>query len=321
MKRRDLLGSTMAAVLAQSGTSAGAADGPIRIVIGLPPGGSIDVLARLVADVLASALARPVMVENKPGASGRIAVEQVNAAARDGNTLLVCPQGPMTLFPHVFKNLRYDPARDFAPIARIGVSEMALSVGPLVPARDLAGVREWLRTAGERASFGSPGAGSIPHFAGVAVAEKLGVKITHVPYQGAARAMVDLAGGTLAAVLSPVTEAAEMHKAGRIQIVATLGPARSSFLPQVPNLRELGYDLVVQAWIACYGPSGLPADVTERLHAALANGLTTPESRQRMTAQGVMPAVAGPAELDALRRQESDMWERIVRSTGFVPES
>lgn len=320
MKRRNFLGFTAAAVVAEmGGTAAMAADGPARILVGFAPGGSIDAVARLTADVLTGALGRPVTVENKPGAAGRIAVSQVKSAAPDGDTLLVCPQGPMTLFPHVFESLPYDPARDFTPIARLGVSDMAFSVGPAVPARDLAGVRDWLKQAGPRAAFGSPGAGTIPHFAGVAVAQRLGVKMTHVPYQGSARSIVDLAGGNIATVVSPVTEALELHKAGRIRIVATLGPTRSTFVPEVPTLKELGHDLEVQSWIACYGPAGLPTAVSEKLHASIVKGLATPEARQRLVALGVMPGLAGPAELEQLRRKETQLWGEIVRESGFTP--
>jgi tripartite-type tricarboxylate transporter receptor subunit TctC len=320
MKRRNFLGITTAALMAEMvWTPALAANGPVRILVGFAPGGSVDAQARMAAEVLTGSLGRPVVVENKPGAGGRIVVEQVKSAAPDGSTLLVCPQGPMTLFPHVFTSLRYDPARDFTPIARIGVSDMAFSVGPMVPARDLVGIREWLKAAGDRAAFGSPGNGTIPHFAGVAVAQRLGITMTHVPYQGSPKSLLDLAGGNIASVVSPLTDVLELHKSGKVRIIATLGASRSTFVPDIPTLRELGQDLEVQAWTACYGPAGMSTALRDRLQAAMAKGLSTPEAQQRMVALGLAPGLAGPAELEQLRAKETALWGDIVRKSGFKP--
>lgn len=321
MNRRDFLSLSVSTGLFLPTAMAHANTGPIRVVVGFPPGGSVDVLGRLTASVLARATGKPAVIDNRPGAAGRIAVEHVKAAAADGHTLLVSPQGPMTLFPYVFKNLRYDPAVDFTPIARLGISDIALSVGPAVPARDMAGLREWLRTAGKNAAFGSPGAGTVIHFAGLAVAEKLGIQMTHVPYQGSAKSMIDLAGGSIAMVFSPVTEALELHKAGRVRILATLGSARSAFVPDVPTLRELGHDIEVQGWNAVYGPAGLPRDVVAAYRAAIDKSLTEPGVRQQMEGQGVQPAPLGPNELIALRRSEAALWERVVRNSGFTSET
>jgi tripartite-type tricarboxylate transporter receptor subunit TctC len=172
---------------------------PMRVVLGFAPDGSVDALARIVADSLQAGLGRTVVVENRSGAAGRLAVEQVKAAAPDGDTLLIAPQGPMTLFPHVFRNLRYEPAKDFVPVTRVGSGDFALTIGPMVPAKDMKGFRTWLAGARQKVAYASPGAGTLPHFVGVAFSRQIGVPMTLVPYRGSALSMNDLAGGTIAA--------------------------------------------------------------------------------------------------------------------------
>jgi tripartite-type tricarboxylate transporter receptor subunit TctC len=320
--RRHWLGQAAAlAVAAGASSRAWAQAQPAaRVIVGFAPGGSVDALARMTAEAVAAATGRTAVVENKTGASGRIAVDLVKAATPDGMTLLVAPQGPMTLFTHVFKDkLKYDPAKDFSPITRLVSGDFALTIGPLVPAKDLAGLRAWLKTAADKASYGSPGAGTLPHFVGVSVADKLGVPMTHVPYQGSAKSMLDLAGGTLAAVVSPVTEALELHKAGRVRIVATTGAKRSTFVPEVPTFKEAGVDLEVPLWFAVYGPAGVPAAMVEKLRAAIDTAFATPDAAQRLAKLGLVAAPLSPTELEALRQRESAMWAPVVKASGFTP--
>ena len=293
---------------------------PIKVITGFAPGGSVDALARMTAEAVGAATGRNAIVENKTGAAGRIAVDAVKSAPPDGDTLLVAPQGPMTLFQHVFKDkLKYDPAKDFTPITRLVTADFALTIGPLVPAKDLAGFRTWLRSAGDKASFGSPGAGTLPHFVGISMADKLGVPMTHVPYQGSAKSMIDLAGGTIAAAVSPVTEALELHKAGKVHIVATTGAKRSPFVPDVPTFKEAGLDLEVPLWFAVYGPAGMPAATVDKLRHAIDGALATPEAAQRLAKLGLVAAPLAPAELEALRQRESKMWGPVVKASGFTP--
>lgn len=321
MDRRDLLLHAGALTLAGLClTRAHAQTAPIRVVVGFSPGGSVDALARMTADALAGASGRPAVVENKTGAGGRLAVDLVRGAPADGDTLLVAPQGPMTLFPHVFKTaLRYDPARDFSPVTRLVTGDFALTVGPMSGAKDVAGFRDWLRQAGAGATYGSPGAGTLPHFVGVSVAQKLGVPMTHVPYQGSAKSMIDLAGGNVASAVSPVTEALELHKAGKVRIVATTGAVRSPFTPDVPTFKELGIDLEVPLWFAVYGPAGVPAATVERLRAAIDKAYATPAAGERLSKLGLVAAPLAPAEMESLRQRESAMWGPVVAASGFAP--
>lgn len=294
--------------------------GTVRVVVGFAPGGSVDALARMTADAVAAATGRTAVVENKAGAGGRLAVDLVKAAPPDGDTLLVAPQGPMTLFTHVFKQqLKYDPARDFSPITRLVTGDFALTVGPQSGTRDLAGFRAWLKTAGPKATYASPGAGTLPHFVGVSVAQKFELEMTHVPYQGSAKSMIDLAGGNVAAAVSPVTEALELHKAGKVRIVATTGAVRSPFTPDVPTFKEQGVDLEVPLWFAVYGPAGVPAATVERLRLAIDKALATPEAGERLAKLGLSAAPLTPAQLEALRQRESAMWGPVVAASGFTP--
>jgi tripartite-type tricarboxylate transporter receptor subunit TctC len=323
MDRRHVLAATLRLGLSLGVTGAGMpalAQAPTtRIVVGFAPGGSVDALARLVGDALQSGMGRTAIVENRTGAAGRLAVEQVKAAPPDGSMLLLAPQGPMTLFPHVFRNLRYDPGRDFVPVTRVASGDFALTIGPMVPAKDMKGFRAWLATAGAKASYGSPGAGTIPHFVGVAFARQAGVPMTHVPYRGSALSMTDLAGGQIAMAVSPVTEALELHKAGRVTIVATTGGTRSTFVSGVPTLKELGIDLEVPLWFAVYAPAATPPDLVDKMRQAIHAALAKPAAKEQLAKLGLVPSPSGSAELLVVQRRESDMWAPVVQASGFTP--
>jgi tripartite-type tricarboxylate transporter receptor subunit TctC len=323
MHRRPLLirGLRAGLALALTGSMAAALaqPQPMKVIVGFAPGGSVDALARLVAESLQTGLKRTAIVENRTGAGGRLAVEMVKAAPADGDTLLLAPQGPMTLFPFVFRGLRYDPARDFIPVTRVASGDFALTIGPMVPAKDTKGFRAWLATAGDKATYGSPGAGTIPHFVGVAFARQIGVPMTHVPYRGSALSMNDLAGGTLAAAVSPVTEALELHKAGRVTIIATAGPKRSTFVEGVPTLKELGIDVVVPLWFAVYAPAATPPATLDRIRGAIHAGLATPAAKERIARLGLDVSPSSTPELITLQLREREMWEPVVKASGFTP--
>jgi tripartite-type tricarboxylate transporter receptor subunit TctC len=322
MQRRLALSAIAAsiALTLQPGLAAAQAGSSVKIVVGFAPGGSVDALARQVAETLQTSLGRPVIVENRTGAAGRLAIEQVKASNSDGDTLLLVPHGPVTLFPHVFKSLKFDMERDFVPVTRIATGDYALSIGPAVPAKDLAGFIAWAKTAGDNANYGSPGAGTLPHLLGVSVARAIGTPMPHVPYRGSAPAMTDLAGGQIAAVLSPVTEALPLHSAGKVRVIATAGATRSPFLQGVPTLKESGIDIDVPLWFALYAPAGTPAPTLTKLRAVVVQSLSTPEAAQKMKVLGLVPAPSQPQEQLVLQRKETQMWEKVVKQSGFTPE-
>lgn len=317
LNRRRLLG---AAGLALTGLApwARAQDTPLRILVGFAAGGSADLSARLLADQLRVQLGRPVLVENRTGAAGRLAVEATKSAKPDGNTLMFVPHGPMTLFPYVYKALRFDPFKDFTPIGRVSSFDYALSTGPATPAKTISEYLAWARVPGNKASFGSPGAGTVPHFIGQGFAQKAGLALTHVPYRGAAPSMVDLIGGSVSLVVSPLADAIEHHKAGKLRVLATTGEQRTEMLTGVPTLRETGMDLTVDGWYGLYGPAGLAPELVQTLSKAL--DAAALQLREPFAKSTLRAAATSPAQLQQLQRREAALWQQLVAASGFRPE-
>ncbi len=293
---------------------------PLRIVVGFAAGGSTDVMARLLADELRVVLGRTVIVENKAGASGRLAMELVKAASPDGDTLVLAPHGAMTLFAHIYRNLRYDPTKDFTALSRVTQSDYCIAVSAASPVRDITSLRQWAKGQGNRLAYGSPGAGTVPHFLGLQIGSQLGIEMAHVPYRGAAPALTELVGGTLQAVVTPLADPLEMHRAGKLRILATTGAQRTRLIEGVPTMKESGADMDVTGWIGLYGPAGLPAATVEQLHKAAQQALQSPALQQRLLAIGTTAAPLGGAELAALLRSESMAWGATVKASGFTPE-
>src|SRR5688572_18501550 len=242
--RRRALGA-VAATIAASAAQTARADALLgktaTIVTGFPAGGSSDVTARLLADKLRGRLAPTVIVENKPGAGGRLAVDHVKGLPADGSGLLLTPQGMMALFPHIYRRLPYDALNDFVPVTMVVKFPFVLALGPLVPAevRSLDDFVRWCRAQPDSASFGSPGEGTSAHFAGIMLAQSGKFPLTHVPYKGMAPLVQDLLGSQVAAGILTTADVAPALATGKVRVVASTGAARSSHLPHVPTLTEL----------------------------------------------------------------------------------
>ena len=226
----------------------------------------------------------------------------------------------MTLFPYVYRNLRFDPSKDFTPLSRLVITDFCLAVGPGAPVSDVAGFKRWALAAAGKASYGTPGAGTIPHFLGVQIAHGLGISMTHVPYRGGAPAVLDLAAGTVSAAVVPISDPLELHKAGKVKILATTGAARSKLVSGIPTFKESGVDLDVTAWYALYGPAGMAPDLARKLQAAAAASLGEPALQERLARIGLVASPGTPAELLAQQRAELAMWGPIVKASGFTPE-
>ncbi|SCU74612.1 Candidate extracytoplasmic binding receptor [Cupriavidus necator] len=294
---------------------------PATIVVGFAAGGSVDAAARLVAEHLRRTTQRTYVVENRSGAAGRLAPEAVRRAAPDGATLMIVPHGPMTLFPHIYSNLRYDPLRDFTPVSRLATYDYALIAGPSFTARTAAQLQSWARQAGNAANFGSPGAGSVPHFVGTTLAGKLGVPLAHVPYRGAAPALADVMGGQLALVVAPVADAIQLHRQGKVRILGTSGPARSPVSPEIATFREIGIDYVLPGWYGLYGPAGMQPALVAGLEQAVIRALERPELQESFRKMGLVSAPANGRALQAAQASELAMWKPVVQASGFKPES
>lgn len=289
------------------------------IVVGYPPGGGTDILARLIADGLRGSYASAVVVENRPGAGGRIAAEYVKNAKNDGSVLLFTPAFPLLIYPHVYRNLPYDTLRDFAPVGLGGRSMLALSIGPAIPAQvaSVAQFIEWCKANPTRAVFGAP-SGSSQHFAGAMFARGAGIRLEHVPYKGGAPAIQDLLGGHIPANVSPVSEALPHHQAGKIRIIATTGAARSRFLPEVPTMAEFGYkDVIFQDGIGMFAPAGTPAGVVARLNAAMASAMKSEQGLSGLAKMGMELDNISPETYAASVKVDFERYRRIVQATGF----
>ncbi len=312
--------AAMIVVLTLAGTQAPAGDGPVRIVIPYPAGGAGDATARMLAESMRSSLQRPVIVENKPGAAGRLGVQAVKEAAADGSVLLFTPIAPMAVFPHVYDKLGYDPVADFLPVAQVAAFDLGVAVGANVPAKSLEELVAWLKKNPDLATYGSPAAGSLPHFFAVLFGRTANVELRHVAYKGNPQAVADLIGGHLPIFFTSTPDLVEQHKAGRIRVLATSGPQRSDFLPDVPTFAEAGYRIRGEGWYAVYVPARTPADVVARLNAAIVSAMRSPEIKSRVAALGLRPTGTSGAELAAIQKADSDMWGPVIKTSGFKPD-
>ena len=292
---------------------------PLKILVGFPPGGSADVMGRLVADALRQDFS-PIVVENKPGAGGRIALAAVKAAKPDGQTVIVLPSGPMVLFPHVYKKLEYDAVKDFTPISLIGHFQFGVVSGPATQAKSMQDMLNKTKADPGNASYGTPGLGTLPHFMGVMLEQAAGISLNHVPFQGGGPANNALLGGHIGYKFDVVSETAELHRSGKVRIVAVTGGQRDPQVPEVPTLKESGVPMEATAWFAMYGPAHLPPDVLKRLESAMVRALKQPQVREQLTRLGYDPVGSTSAELAAAQRADLARWEKPIKATGVTLE-
>jgi tripartite-type tricarboxylate transporter receptor subunit TctC len=297
-----------------------AQDRTLRILVGFPPGGSADVIARLMADRMRGSLGQNVIVDNKPGAAGRIALGEVKRAAADGQTLVLTPSGALVIQPWLYQNLGYDPVKDFTPVARVSTFDFAVTAGPGAPAGDLRTVLAWAKANPAKANYATSGAGTVPHFAGLLISQASGVPLMHVAYRGGAPAAQDLIGGQIPLMVDTASETIEHHKAGKVRILAVTGEQRTKALADVPTLREAGINVSADAFFGLYGPAGLPADVVARLEKAAADALRQPEVQEKIVSFGLVPNFAPGAELAAMQAAHLKKWEAPIKASGFKPE-
>jgi len=293
---------------------------PVRLVFPFAAGGSGDALARLIAEHLRIALDQPVIVENRVGAQGRIGVQAVKAAAPDGKTLLLTPVAPMSVYQHVYKTLAYDPIGDFQPVSQIATFDFGLAVGPQVPAKTLEELVDWVKANAAQGSYGTPAAGTLPHFFAVSFARAAGLDLRHVGYRGSAAALTDLVGGQIPIVVTTTSDLLEQHKAGRIRVLATSDRQRSPFLPDLPTFKEAGYDIQGTGWYGVFVPARTPSDLVERLNKAIVASVQTPAVKERLLAFGLQPTGTSAAELGRIQKADSELWAPAVKASGFTPE-
>ena len=297
-----------------------AQSGAIRIIFPYAAGGSGDATARLLADKLQTSLGQTVLVENRTGGAGRIGVNAVKNAAADGSTLLFTPFAAVTIYPFAYRSLDYDPFTDLAPITQVCTFDFALAVRSDFPAKTPQELVSWLKANPDKAQYGSPGAGALPHFFGLLFGRAAGVEMTHIAYKGTAPALSDLLGGQIPMVSSTVSDFLELHRAGKIRVIATSGEERTTDLPDVPTFKESGIDIVGSGWYGMFAPARTPPDVVARLNTALVAALAQPDLKARISSFGLKPTGTSPAQLAAIQRADADKWGAIVKASGFVAD-
>ena len=315
--RRTMI--TIAALaLAAAALPAAAQDKPpLKILVGFPPGGSADVIARLVGEAVRDDFSQ-VVVENRPGAGGRIALTAVKNAKPDGQTVVVLPSGPMVLFPHIYRKLDYDAVKDFTPVSLIAHFQFGVVSGPASNVKTVPEMLAKAKADPKGATYGSPGLGTLPHFMGVLMEQSAGVPFTHVPFQGGAPANTALLGGHIGYKFDVVSETAELHRSGKVRIVAVTGSKRDPQVPEVPTLKESGVDMEATAWFAMYGPAGVPPEALARLERAMVAAMRKPEMQERMRKLGYETVGSTSAELAAAQRADLARWEKPIKATGVT---
>jgi len=287
----------------------------LKIVVGFPPGGSADVLARLVADGMREDFSS-VTVDNKTGAGGRIALSFVKAAKPDGQTVIVLPSGPMVLFPHVYKKLDYDAVKDFTPVSQLARFQFGVVSGPASNVKTVAEMISKARTDPSTASYGTPGQGTLPHFMGVMLEQAAGISLNHVPFQGGAPANNALLGGHIGYKFDVVSETAELHRNQKVRIIAVTGSQRDPQVPEVPTLKEAGIAMEATAWFAMYGPAHMKPEVLQRLEKSAMKAMSDPAMRERMLKLGYEPIGSNAAQLAAAQQADLKRWEKPIKATG-----
>jgi tripartite-type tricarboxylate transporter receptor subunit TctC len=290
---------------------------PIKVLIGVPAGGTQDVLTRAIAQEVRDSLG-PLIVDNRSGAAGRIAVEAVKTARPDGLTLLLGTAGMMTMYPSAYRNLSYDPIKDFVPLINAARFELALVVSKEVPANTLPEFLAWAKSQGDKVSFASYGAGTPSHFLGEMLNRSTGLKMVHVPYRGSTPARQDVMGGIVPVYFDTVGGALQMLPTGRVKVLATSGDKRSPLMPDLPTFVETGMkDVVATAWFAYYAPLKTPQPIVDKLRAEFTRAVNAREVRQLLLQNGMYPVGDGPDALLRTMREDTARWGGIMKAVNF----
>lgn len=298
----------------------------VKIVNGFPAGGTADATSRRIGDKLAGSdyTRKGAVVENKTGAAGRIAIDTVKNGPADGSSLLLTPYSMMAIYPHIYKALSYDPVKDFAPVCMASSMSHGLAVGPMVPAtvKTLKEFVAWTKANPDKANYGSPAAGSTPHFLGALLSLDTGVPMQHVAYRGSVPGVTDVIGGQLAAMLTPHGDFLANHRAGKIRILATSGKKRSPFVPEVATFAEQGFpDLTVEEWFGFFAPVKTPANVVSAANAAINAAIKDKALIESWATQGLVPLGGSTDDMAKDLQRQLAFWGPIVKRIGFTAES
>jgi tripartite-type tricarboxylate transporter receptor subunit TctC len=321
MDRRDFIAGCLGLPLLAHAGAAQAQAGLTRIIFPFAAGAGGDTLCRLIAQEMAPALQRTIIVENRTGGDGLIGIKAVRGANPDGGTVLVTTGPTMYLLPMVETNPTFDTAKDFVPVSLLARFEFAVVISPAIEAADFKAFVAWLKAHPDKTTFGVPSNGTIPHFTGSRLEKDLGIPLTRVSYRGTAPIINDLVGGHIPFGITTLADALPQHRAKGVKIIAVSSAERSPFAPDVPTLKENGIDLVADAWYGMWLPAGSPPEFVAKLGAAAASALAKPEVKEKLTAIGLIPVGSTPEGLTKELAADIALWQPIVQATGYRIEN
>jgi tripartite-type tricarboxylate transporter receptor subunit TctC len=318
--RRRVVGASLLLFASAARAQSGWPNGPIRFVVPFAPGGTTDIMARLVGERLQARLGVPVVIENRPGAGATIGSLAVAQAAPDGQTLLMSNIASHAIGPALYRNVRYDPVRDFAHIAMVTVNPSVMVANPRFEAQSLPAFIALAKARPGRLDYATSGAGSSNHMIGVRLALTAGIDITHIPYRGAGPAMTDVIAGVVGVMFDSLPSASAHIRAGSVNALAVSGAERSPAFPDVPTFREQGVDIVSYSWFGISAPAGTQAAVVERLNREIRGIIAEPAVAARLEALGGSARDWSAAEFTAFVRREAETWAPVVRASGATAE-
>ena len=313
--------ATMLLLVAASAVGQSYPARPVQVTVPYPAGSNTDVVMRQLAPRMSESLGQQILVINQVGAAGTIGTAAVAKAAPDGYRILMGTSQQMGAAPFLFKELAYDPIRDFAPIAKVGGSILALAVGSSMPIKSVAELVAFIKANAGKANYASNGVGGTPHFAAVRFLDMAGLQVTHVPYNSPAMALTNLISGQMTFMFYPYPAMQGQVEGGLLCVIATTGPARTSTLPQIPTMGESGFPgYTMQSWIGLYAPAGTARPIVDRLNTATVRALTDPDLSKRLTDSGLTISTSTPEELGQFTRSENETFRRMVSLSGIKPE-
>lgn len=320
MNRRALLALPAAALLPAAASAQTWPSGPVRAIVPFAPGSATDTVGRLLGEGMRASLGQPVVVENRAGANGLIGAEAVARAAPDGHTLVMGTSSTHATNPALYRNLPYQPLRDFAPVGQVAFIPNLLVVNLEVPARDLPSLIALAKARPGTLNFGNAGSGTSQHLSAAMIASRAGIEVTHVAYRGGAPAVTDLLGGKIQAMAAPLVEVIAHVQANRLRAIGVTTARRSSLLPEVPTIAETIPGFEVALWNGILAPAGTPAAAVLRISAAIAEAMRTDDMRAKLAQQGSEPVGSTPEQFAAFIAAEIPKWAELVRISGATVE-
>ena len=311
--------SLLTAALALSACLAQAQEAPLRIIVGYAPGGSSDRVARIVADKLQAKLGSPVIVENRTGAGGRLSAQAVKSAPANQPALLLANPAVMLVAPLVFPDAGYDAERDFRPVSHVNSYEFGVAVSSAVPVRELPHLIAWLRANPDKANFGVPATGSLPHFFGLMVGDAAKVNAEVIGYRGSAPLLNDLIGGQVPVAFDTFDTLLPQHEAGKIRILAVSSAKRSPLDTKIPTFKEGGMDLAATGWNTFFAPMSMPKAQAKRLAGLIHEIMKDPDTRRKFEAAKMEPVASSMAQTEAMLKAYRAQWAPVVQRSGFKP--